>query len=167
MAIDPKLERPTRTMLGHAIRSELGELADVILAIGDENLAASIPLCVFASAYIAIDVSGRWPADADLHEIASRATKSLPRLDISEQAVYEYLSRVALGAERMDEVFSIEEVGTIPLFATAKLLLKFAPEEKEWWEYLDQIWDAEEAAERASLTVLPALMLRAHKEHPS
>jgi hypothetical protein len=87
MAIDPKLERPTRTMLGHAIRSELGELADVIRAIGDENLAASIPLCVFASAYIAIDVSGRWPADADLREIASRATKSLHRLDISEQAV--------------------------------------------------------------------------------
>ena len=57
MAIDPKVERPTRTMLGHAIRSELGELADVILAIGDENLAASIPLCVSASAYIAIDVS--------------------------------------------------------------------------------------------------------------
>ena len=61
----------------------------------------------------------------------------------------------------------LEEVGTVPLFATAKLLLKFRPEGKEWWEYLDQIWDAEEAAERASLSVLPALMLRAHKEHPS
>jgi hypothetical protein len=31
-------------------------------------------------------------------------------------------------------------------------------------EYLDQIWDAAEVAERTSLTVLPALMLRARKE---
>lgn len=37
MAIDPKVERPTRTMLGHAIRHELDELADVIQGLGDEK----------------------------------------------------------------------------------------------------------------------------------
>jgi hypothetical protein len=31
-------------------------------------------------------------------------------------------------------------------------------------EYLDQIWSAAETADRTSLTVLPALMLRARKE---
>ena len=97
-------------------------------------------------------------------EIAARAAKSATRLDISEQEIHEYLSRVALGSQRLDEVFSDEGIGTIPLFATANLLSKFSPEEKEWWEYLDQIWDAAEAAERTSLTVLPALMLRARKQ---
>jgi hypothetical protein len=167
MVIDPKAERPTRTMLGHAIRHELDELADVIRAIGDEGFTASIPLCVFASAYVAIDVGGRWPTEARLREIAGRAAKSVTHLDISEQQVHEYLSRVALGSEPINEVFSIEEIGTIPLFTTAMLLLKFGPEGKEWWEYLDQIWDAAEAAERASLSVLPALMLRARKEKQS
>jgi hypothetical protein len=38
------------------------------------------------------------------------------------------------------------------------------PREKDWWEYLDQIWEAAETAERTSLSVLPALMLRARKE---
>jgi hypothetical protein len=37
----------------------------------------------------------------------------------------------------------------------------------DWWEYLDQIWDAAETAERTSLTVLPALMLRARREPAS
>jgi hypothetical protein len=166
MAIDPKAERPTRTMLGHAIRHELDELADVITTIGNENFAATIPLCVFASSYIAIDVSGRWPTEADLHEIARHAAKSVTRLDISEQEIFEYLSRVALGAERLDDVFSIEGIAAIPLFATANLLLKFGPEDKEWWEYLDQIWDAAETADQLSLSVLPALMLRARKETP-
>jgi hypothetical protein len=164
MVIDPKVEQPTRTMLGHAIRHELDELAGVIRILGDEKFAACVPLWVFASAYIAVDVSGRWPADADLREIAARAAKSATRLDISEQEIHEYLSRVALGSQRLDEVFSDEGIGTIPLFATANLLSKFSPEDKEWWEYLDQIWDAADAAERASLSVLPALTLRAHKE---
>jgi hypothetical protein len=151
-------------MLGHSIRHELDELADVIRRVGNGMFAACVPLWVFASAYIAIDVSGRWPTDADLREIATRAAKAVTHLDISEQEIYEYLSRVALGSQRLDEVFSAEGVGTIPLFATANLLLKFGPEEKEWWEYLDAIWDAAETAERTSLSVLPALMLRARKE---
>jgi hypothetical protein len=164
MPIDPKIEQPTRTMLGHAIRHELEELASVIQAGGNDTLLASIPLCVFASAYIAIDVCERWPTDTDIREIAKNAAESVTGLDITEQEIYEYLSRVALGAERLDDVFSIEGVATIPLFATANLLLTFRPKEKHWWDYLDQIWDAADTAERTSLTVLPALMLRARRE---
>jgi hypothetical protein len=161
MVIDPKVEQSTRTMLGHAIRHELDELADVISSLDDKKLAACVPLWVFASAYIAIDVSGRWPTDADLRDIAARAAKSLTRLDISDQEIYEYLSRVALGPQRLDEVFPQGEIATNPLYATVNLLSKFTPEEKEWWEYLDQIWDAAETADRTPLAVLPALMLRA------
>jgi hypothetical protein len=35
----------------------------------------------------------------------------------------------------------------------------------DWWEYLDQIWAADETAERVSLAVLLALIPCAHKEH--
>ena len=164
MGIDPKIEQPTRKMLGHAIRHELDDLAALVQAEGSEALISSIPLCLLASAYIAIDVSDRWPTDADLREIAKNAAESVTRLDITEQEIYEYLSRVALGSEKLDDVFSIEGLGSVPLYATANLLLTFCPDDKEWWEYLDQIWDAVGTAERTSLTVLPALMLRAHKE---
>ena len=164
MGIDPKVEQSTRKMLGHAIRHELDDLASVVRAMGSEALVSSLPLCQFASAYIAVDVSDRWPTDADLREIAKHASESATELDITEQEIYEYLSRVALGAEKLDDVFSDEGLATIPLFATANLLLTFSPGEKHWWEYLDQIWDAAEAAERTSLTVLPALMIRARKE---
>ena len=167
MPIDPKIEQPTRAMLGHAIRHELGELATAIQAAGNDTLLASIPLCLFASAYIAIDVCERWPTNADIREIAKSAAESETGLDITEQQIYEYLSLVALGTERLDNVFSAERGATIPLFATANLLLTFRPKEKHWWEYLDQMWDAADNAERTSLSVLPALMLRARKERKS
>ena len=167
MGIDPKIEQPTRKLLGHAIRRELDDLAAQAQAEGTETLMGAIPLCLLASAYIAIDVSGRWPTDADLRKIAANASKSATGLDISEQEIYEYLSRVALGQEKLDDVFAVEALATIPLYATANLLLTFAPRGKHWWEYLDQIWDAAEAAERTSLTVLPALLLRARREPTS
>jgi hypothetical protein len=43
-------------------------------------------------------------------------------------------------------------------------LANYRPREKHWWEYLDQIWEAAESAERAHLAMLPALMLRARKK---
>jgi hypothetical protein len=164
MGIDRKAEQATRTMLGHAIRHELDDLAAFMRSAGNDTLLHSLPLCLLASAYIAIDVSERWPTDADLREIAKHAAQSVTRLDIGEQEIYDYLSRVALGPEKLDDVFTEEGIIPIPLYATANLLLKFRPEDKEWWEYLDQIWDAAETAERTPLTVLPALMLRARKQ---
>jgi hypothetical protein len=165
MGIDPKIEQPFRKMLGHAIRHELDDLAAVVLAQGSEALLASIPLCLLASAYIAVDVSDRWPTDADLREIAKSAAQSATQLDITEQEIYAYLSRVALGREKLDDVFAAEGIATVPLFATANLLLTFCPHEKNWFEYLDQIWDATEVADRTSLTVLPALMIRARNKN--
>jgi hypothetical protein len=163
MGIDRKVEQTTRTMLGHAMRHELDDLAALMRTAGNETLLRTLPLCLLVSAYIAIDVSDRWPTDADLREIAKHASESETELDISEQEIYEYLSRVALGSEKLDDVFSDEGIVPIPLYATANLLLTFRPRDEHWWEYLDQIWEAAETAERTSLTVLPALMLRARR----
>ena len=167
MGIDRKAEQVIRTMLGHAMRHELDDLAALIGTAGKETLLRGLPLCLLASAYIAIDVSDRWPTEADLREIAKHASEAETELDISEQVIYEYLSRVALGREKLDDVFPDEGIIPIPLYATANLLLTFRPREKHWWEYLDQIWGAAETAERTSLTVLPALMLRARRESAS
>ena len=73
------------------------------------------------------------------------------------------------GKQKLDDVFSDEGLVTVPLYATANLLLSFRPRDKHWWEYLDQIWDAAVAAVRTPLSVFPALMLRAREpsERPS
>jgi len=73
------------------------------------------PWCLFASAYIAIDVSERWPTEADLREIAKSAAESATGLDITEQEIFEYLSRVALGSEQLDDIFSVDGIATVPL----------------------------------------------------
>src|ERR1700729_4145839 len=134
MGIDRKVEQATRTMLGHAIRHELDALADTIQSVGNEKFLGAISLCLLASAYVAIDVSGmRWPNEVVLRKIADNATKSATGLDISDEEIFQYLSRVALGAEKLDDLFSAEGIVTVPLYATANLLLTFCPRDKEWW----------------------------------
>jgi hypothetical protein len=164
MQIDPKIEKPTRTMLGHVIRGELDDLEMFIYAVGEETYRGALALCVLASGYIALDVSERWPNEADLREIARHTASSTKGFTLDEAQVYEYLSRTTLGGERLDEVFaSAEDASAIPLMSTGTMLLAFCPREKQWWEYLDTIWTATETALATELSVLPALMFRARR----
>jgi hypothetical protein len=164
MRIDPKIEKPTRTMLGYAIRGELQELAPQVLAVGDVAYRECLALCLATAAYVVIDVAGRWPTDADIREIAQRTAQATTNFELHDADVYDYLARTVIGAENLSDAFGSQAAaGTLPLLVTARLLVSFRPQGNDWWDYLDQIEAALEAAETIDLSVLPALTLRAHR----
>jgi hypothetical protein len=107
MRIDPRIEEPAREMLGHAIRGELPELEATIDAAGDQTYAAGITLCMIAAGYIAVDLAGRWPTEADVRELARHTAASSTDYELREQDVYDYLTRGALGFQPIREVFPI------------------------------------------------------------
>jgi hypothetical protein len=161
MPVEPKTEEPTREMLSHAIRGEIPELGAAVKAAGTDVYLVSVVLCIIAAGYLAIDVSARWPTDADVREIARHTATTTTHFELSQQDVYEYISRAALGGELIDDVFpEVEAAFLLPVLITGRLLVAFCPKDKEWWEYLDTIWNAVNAAEVTDLSVLPALMLR-------
>jgi hypothetical protein len=164
MVIDPRFEDPTRMMLGQAIRGDLHELDEMIGTAGDAY-GMVIAYCVFATAYIAIDVSGRWPTEADVQEIARHTVESSTDYELSQQDVYDFVFRMALAGEDMNDVFPAPEVDIkLPVLITAQLLLGFrAPTEMALWEYLNSVWTAINKAEYTDLSVLPALMLRSQR----
>lgn len=165
MVIDPKAEAPLRKMLGHAIRHEMAELADLVATEGDEMYVTGLKLCVPACGYIVVDVAGRWPLDADLREAARRAAKSATDLPVTEDDIYIFLSHAVFGFEPIDAVFDDpEKVVRVPLFTTANLLSKFSPGEMHWFEYLDEVWNSMEEADQTRAEVLPALMYRVRAE---
>ena len=95
--IDQEVEEPARQMLGHAIRGELAELAAAIRAGGSERYRQVLGLFLVTAAYIAVDVSGRWPTDADLRKIARTVAEHENSTALTEVDVHEYLSGAALG----------------------------------------------------------------------
>jgi hypothetical protein len=163
--IDPNIEKPTRDLLAHAMRGELEEMGHLIYAIGDQRYLECITLCITIAGYLGIDIPQRWPTDADLREIARHTTDTTDEFKLDESAVFAFLSRVVFGADKLDEVFpDIAVSTTLPVLATAEILLSFCPREKEWWEYLETIEGSIEQAATLHPTVLPALMFRVRSE---
>ena len=77
---------------------------------------------------------------------------------------YAYVKRVALRGEQLDTVLSpIEDAATLSFVITGHLLVAFSKAEEDWWEYLNRIEEATEAALATDLDLLPALMLRSRR----
>jgi hypothetical protein len=93
--------------------------------------------------------------------------------DLTESDVHDYLARSALGFEPLIDVFhDKEKLGSVPIFATATLLVSYRGHGRDWWDYLDEIERALEIAAPLPENVVPALLLltrrnRALKERNS
>jgi hypothetical protein len=165
MQIDPGIEEHMREMLGHAMRQERDELTAQLYAEREQTVAGAIVLCMVACGYVCIDVTGnRWPSQTMLQKIAHNASTAATHLDVSEEDIFAYLSRCVFGSEGLPEVFEREAVAWLPFFILANLLATFRPKEVHWLEYLDRIWDANNAADMIDKAVLPALMFQVRKD---
>lgn len=155
MPIDPKIEAPLRKMIGHVMRGEEDELAELVLSVGDQVYEAAAALSIQAAGYIAVHVSGRWPTDADLAAIAKRAARPY----VTEDEIRRYFARVVFHSESPLGVFDDQKrAAMIPLFTLAGLLSAFGPKDTDQWGYLDQIWNAINAAESLNDAVVPAVV---------
>lgn len=160
--IDPKVEEPTRKMLGYAIRGETQDLSALILSVGTQRYRRVIALCLLAAAYVAADASGRWPTDADMREIARLVHERGIAVKLDQEDVYDYLSGAVLGFKSLPKALGSDVAAAIlPVLVTASMLFTFRPDGQKWWDYLDQIWSAYEKAETVDVSVLPALQVRA------
>ena len=162
MQIDPKVEEAARDLLGYAIRGEFEQFAGVIETVGEQRFLEADSLCLRIAGYAAIDASGHeWPTDAQLRHLAQRlAGLEDKAYQLSESDAYGYLARVVLGFEPLLDVFPDQaKAASIPFFATAALLVACRPESRHWWEYLDVIEQALEAAAPLPETIVPAVLL--------
>jgi hypothetical protein len=166
MGIEPKAEEPTRDLLGHAIRGEWQDFANVAEDIGETRLLECLSLCLRIAGYIAIDISGRtWPTTADVREIAHRMAATDLGFDLSEAEAHAYLNRAVLDFEPLTEVFpDREKLAAVPIFTTAALLVSYRKHGTDWWDYLDQIENALETAAPLSEDVVPALLLLSRRK---
>jgi len=165
--ISADVEKPFRKALGHALRNELDEMREGLLRLNDEQIASCLNLCALVAGYVAIDVCGRqWPDEDNLHGIAEETTTSnnARAFGLKAEDSYAYVKRVALRGEQLDTVLSpIEDAATLSFVITGHLLVAFSRAEEDWWEYLNRIEEATEAALATDLDLLPALMLRSRR----
>lgn len=168
MSIDPTTERWTRDILWYAIRGELAEMERLVSAIGDERYTECTALCIAIAGYVAIDAAGmRWPGEPALREMARHAADTTTEFELSQTSVFDLLSRVVFGEDKLDQVFPDPATSaTLPVLAAARILVSFRPHrtrDENWWDYLDVIEEALEIAASLNPSVLPALMWQSRR----
>jgi hypothetical protein len=115
-------------MLGHAIRGELAELAAAIRAGGSERRRQVLGLLLVTAPYIAVDVSGRWPTDADLRKIARAVAEHENSTPLTEVEVHEYVSGAALGFRPPAGALGDDTAAAVgPALITGGMLFIFRP----------------------------------------
>jgi hypothetical protein len=167
MMIDPEAEGQTRTLIGHAIRGETDDLGSLLAGLSADRLTECLVLCLRVSGYVAIDICGHsWPSDADLRDIARRIAAVDLDFKLEEPDAYAYLSRSALGFQRLSDIFTDKgKVIVVPVLATAALLASYRAEGRHWWEYLDIIEHALEQAAPLPKETVPAVLLLSRLNH--
>lgn len=156
MSVDPKIEAPLRKMLGHVLRGELEDMYALVDGIGPQMYEAAAALAFSASGYIAVDVPGRWPSEADVNSLAKHAATTKGS-QVTEDEIAAYLSRVVLKGESVLSVFG-QKGALIPVFALADLIASFSGDYDTQWQYLDAIWNAIDAAAALDSSVPPAVV---------
>lgn len=158
--VDPKAEAPLRELLAHSIRGELDDFAALIEGIGPQMYEAAAGLAIMASGYIAVDISERWPTEADIKALAKHAADT-PGTQVTQDEIAAHLSRVVLAGESPLSVFDDQQkAAVIPVFVLGNMLLSFHGRYENQWAYLDEIWNAVDAADQAAPAVLPAMVFR-------
>jgi hypothetical protein len=166
MGIEPAVEAPARDLLGHAIRGEWDAFANLAEDIGEQRLLECLSLYLRVAGYIAVDIAGHaWPTNADVSDIAARIAAADLGFDLTEPDARAYLARAALGFEPLIEVFpDRRKLGTVPVFATAALLVLYRRHGTDWWDYLSTIETALETAAPLPDDVEPALILLSRRK---
>jgi hypothetical protein len=143
--------------LGQAVRLELR--AEARPSAGLRRLHC--PLRTFGR-----DCAPKWPIEDNLRRLAEETTTSnnARAFGLKAEDSYAYVKRVALRGEPLNAVLSpIEDAATLSFAITGHLLVSFSTDDRHWWEYLNRIEEATEAALAADLDLLPALMLRSRR----
>lgn len=163
MQIDPTVEQSARKLLGHAMRAELDDVARLASSLSDAQFQQALELCVATAGYVVIDVCGmEWPTEANLRKIAKNVAEAGTKLSLDPEVVFAFLSRVALRAEPLRDVFPAEQDAAMtPLLIASRILVVYCPQGRDQWDYLDEIEDALEVASSLKPSAYPAVFLRA------
>jgi hypothetical protein len=172
--IPPRIYELTRTMLGHAVHGELNSLAALIQAQNQKTRQLVLDQCVAVADCILGGRSSAWPPhDDDLRMIAAITTSSMetpeygqarakPSALIADAIVYEYLSRVVVRGDDLDDVFPAANAAALAVRITAAMLVAFMPA-RPWQGHLELIWKLE-TSDGLNCSALRAAQLRLRRK---
>jgi hypothetical protein len=166
--INAEAETALREALAAVSRLELDQIEPALDVLDERELAEALGLAILITGYVAVDACGtEWPTQHSIQRIADALTRVgtiTKQLQLDSGKIYQFLSRVVLGSETLDEFFKPEDPDLVrfPIIVAHQVTGVYCPREIGIWDYMDQIESGIEAAWALQSTVLPAAVLRSY-----
>lgn len=169
--INAKVEKALREALYSVTQIDEEQVPPSLAALDESERTAAVGLAVVIAAYIIVDVAGsQWPVKSSVERFSRTVATKLStaqRLHLDPDQIYAYMSRTALGPERLEDVIPDEPAFTrLPVIVAGEALAIYAPKGMGMWDYLDRIEAAIETAATLDSSVLPAAVMRAYMPKP-
>jgi hypothetical protein len=142
------------SMLDYAVSGDLDRLAGLIRSQSQKTCQLILDQCVVVADCIVNGRAAAWPpSEADLRMIAAITNSSMenpeygrartdPPAAIADPVVYDYLFRVVVRGERLDDALPAGEGMVLAVRITAAMLVAFMPG-RPWQGHLELIWKME------------------------
>jgi hypothetical protein len=166
--INAKPEMALRRAIAAVSGLEIDRIERELGVLDDRELAEALGIAILMTGYVAVDSCGTaWPTRESVRgiaeDLASTGTVS-KTLKLDPEKVCQYLSRVVLGPETLDEFFAPgdPDVVRFPVIIANRITGVYCPNDVDIWDYTNQIESAIEAAWAFQPEVFPAAVLRAY-----
>lgn len=147
MQIEPMVEQLTRRLFGHALRAEHDDFQRRLADADGETVSQAIRLAATIAAYVAIDAcGGARPTEEELRTIASNLAEADEHYSLTADEVHAYLTKGVFGGQAVHELLAPEDAVRLPFIIGVYLVSDYHDDDQAWWDYLDTIEAAIEAA---------------------
>jgi len=149
MAVEPLV----REAFAAAVARDPGRSAEALRAMadgGDATVQDSVNLATLVAAFALRDLNGgQRPDDADLQRLAGSFVEMNEWAEFDPDTVRSVLTALA-DQRSVEGELPAQEVARLIFVLGVWLMAAFGPDERHWWQYLDQILDALESAAETS-----------------
>lgn len=146
MKVDSAAEAAMRTAIHAAVKRDFGKLDENLRGFGDdETVRAVMELALTVIGFLMIDIHQGVPDDRQVSAVASAIAEQEQWAEPTYDEVNAFLSRLMRG-EPFGGVVPAENVFVLAFVVAGNLLSSCRRDDEKWWDYLDRIEDAIEAA---------------------
>lgn len=154
MRVDPSIEAPLRSALRDVINENPEAAGQNLAPLNPDQLTQALYYSWFAIGYVVVDVygdtDGNWQREdpglrSGSQELAQRLIRDVsPWFELGSGGdVAVFIEACVTGemGRAIPEGVNVEQLPQLSVISAGYLLDRYRPEGKEWFEYLDQIWN--------------------------
>lgn len=147
MRIDERIEESVRKAFSAVVAKDGDTMVKTILALGEKDAETAVRYALYVVGYVVNNAHPHGATNADLRAMASDLADGVADwVNVGDTDTVASFLRSAASGDTTFEGIPAEDVPGTAFVCGGYLLARYRLEDQRWWEYLNEVWEAAEAA---------------------